>query len=176
MRFLTHGRVVALFVCLVMVLAFGTASLNAQDATMISGKFSATYTQMDSVVVGDEMGHLLTLSASEGDNVSTAEYGFMDGAKVTNTGYYDLVMGNGTQQGYIKLAAGEDMAFASWEGKVTTVLDTAGTPVSSFEGTFTYIKGSGKFEGIKGGGTYTGGLTSMTGYAVEWQGKYIIEK
>lgn len=176
MWFQIQGRVVTLFVCLVMALAFGTASLNAQDATKISGKITATYTQMDSVVVGDEMGHLLTLLVSEGDNVSTAEYGFMDGAKVTNMGYYDLVNGNGIQQGYIKLAAGDDMAFAKWEGKVTTVLDTAGTPVSSMKGTFTYIKGTGKFENIKGGGTYKGGFTSKTEYAVEWQGEYLIEK
>jgi hypothetical protein len=159
-----------------MAVAFGTASLNAQDATMISGKISATYTQQDSIVVGDDMGHLLTLSVSEGENVSTADNAFMDGAKITNMGYSDLIKGNGIQQGYVKFAAGEDMAFASWEGKVTTVLDTAGTPVSSFGGTFTYIKGTGKFENIKGGGTFKGGFTSKTAYAVEWQGKYLIEK
>ena len=176
MWFLTQGKAVTIFICLVMALAFGTASLNAQDATMVSGKISATYTQQDSIVVGDDMGHLLTLSVSEGENVSTADNAFMDGAKAVNMAYSDLIKGNGIQQGYIKLAAEGGMTFAKWEGKVTTVLDTAGTPVSSFEGTFTYVKGTGQFENIKGGGTFKGGLTSMTEYAVEWQGKYLIEK
>jgi hypothetical protein len=159
-----------------MVLAFGAASLNAQDATKISGKLSATYTQMDSIVVGDEMGHLIGLTVSDGKNVSTGEHAFMDGAKVTNMGYSDLIKGNGIQQGYVKFEKEGGTTFARWEGKVTTVLDTAGTPVSNFKGTFTYVKGTGKFKGIKGSGTYTGGLTSMTEYAVEWQGKYLIEK
>jgi hypothetical protein len=159
-----------------MAVAFGTASLNAQDATMISGKISATYTQQDSIVVGDEMGHLLTLTVSDGENVSTADNAFMDGAKIVNMGYSDLIKGNGTQQGYVKFAAGDDMAFAKWEGKVTTVPDTAGAPVTSFEGTFTYIKGAGKFESIKGSGTFKGGFTSKTEYFAEWQGKYLVKK
>ena len=113
MWLLTSGRVVTLFICLVMALALGAASVNAQEATKISGKISATYTQQDSIVVGDDVGHLLTLAVSEGENVSTADNAFMDGAKITNMAYSDLIKGNGIHQGYVKFAAEGGMTFAS---------------------------------------------------------------
>jgi hypothetical protein len=174
MWFVKPGTLAGLIVCL--ALTFGAASLAASQVTGISGTLTATYTQQDSVVVGDANGHIMTLGKSEGKNVSKGEHEFMNGARVVNMSYSDLTKGNGAHQGYIEFELGKDAVYAKWEGKVTTVLSPEGAPVTSFAGTFKYIKGSGQFENIKGGGTFKGEFTSKTAYSVEWQGEYLTEK
>jgi hypothetical protein len=164
------------FACLILALAFGTASLNAQEMTKISGKITATYTKQDSIVVGDVAGHTLILGISEGTNVNAGEHEFMDGARAVNMSFSDLTQGNGIHRGHVKFTKNGDVIYAKWEGKVTTVQTDEGDPAVSFEGIFEYTKGEGKFENIKGNGAYKGGFTSETEYSVEWQAEYIIEK
>jgi len=176
MRFIRPRRFGVSFVCLILALTFGAANLSAQKTTRVSGKITATYTNLDSIVVGDIIGHVLSLSTSEGKNVNTGEHTFMDGAQIVNMSYGDLIQGNGVHHGYIKFTKSDDAIYAKWEGKVTTVQATEGAPVTSFEGTLTYTKGTGKFGNIKGSGTYKGEFISKTEYSVEWQSDYSIEK
>jgi hypothetical protein len=91
-------------------------------------------------------------------------------------GYSDLVKGNGPQQGYIKFGQNGDTAIARWQGKATTTLSAEGTPMITFEGTFSFIKGTGQFENIEGNGTYKGKFISETSYMAEWQGEYVIKE
>lgn len=164
------------FVCFVLALALCAANLSAQETTKISGKITATYTNQDSIVVGDIIGHVLTMSTSEGKNVNTGEHAFMDGAQIINMSYSDLIQGNGVHQGHVKFTKNGDAIYAKWEGKVTTVQTTEGAPATSFEGILTYTKGTGKFENIKGNGTFKGEFISKTEYFTEWQADYSIEK
>ena len=76
----------------------------------------------------------------------------------------------------MKLTKKDDTVFAKWKGSVMTTLSAEGTPVTTFEGSFSYIKGTGHFENIHGGGTYKGRFISKTIYTVEWEGEYFIEK
>ena len=65
---------------------------------------------------------------------------------------------------------------SKWEHQLTTVMTEEGTPSTTFEGTFTYTGGMGKYENIKGGGTYKGMFTSKTEYVVDWMGEYSLEE
>jgi hypothetical protein len=167
---------ISLFIGLVLIIAFIPTASMAQQMTRIAGKMKAAYTKQDSIVVGDTEGHLLTLGISEGTNVSATEHKFMEGARIINYSFGDLVKGNGSHQGYVKFAENGDTAFAKWQGKITTTLSAEGTPLVKFEGTTTWIKGTGKFENIRGTGTYKGGFISKTEYEVEWAGDYYIKE
>ena len=176
MRFPKLRKAMVFFACLVVALAFGAANLSAQDTTKVSGKMTATYTQLDSIVVGDVAGHVISLSASQGKNASTGKKAFMDGAKIVNMSYSDVTMGNGSHQGYVKFTKDDDAVYAKWMGRIATTKTPEGAPVVTFEGSFMYIKGTGKLDGITGKGSYKGAFTSKTEYSVEWQGHYILKK
>ncbi len=166
----------ALFIGLALLLAVAPTSSNAQEMTKVAGKINLTYTHQDSIVVGDTEGHVLSFDMSEGTNVSIADDEFMEGAQVTIYAFSDLVAGNGPHEGYAKFAKNGDTTFAKWQGKVTTTLSAENTPVTTFEGTSTWIKGTGKFENIQGTNTYKGGFISKTEYEVEWAGEYTIKE
>ncbi len=170
------NRLIALFVGLALILAFTPTMTTAQEMTKIAGEIKAVYTKQDTAAVGDTEGHNLILATSEGPNVSTAAHEFMEGARVINYSFNDLVGGNGPHEGYVEFTKNGDSAFGKWQGKVTTTLSAEGVPATSFEGTTTWIKGTGKFESIQGTGTYKGEFISKTEYAVAWEGKYSIKE
>jgi len=176
MQFSMPRKTTTLFIGVVIVLVFCAVGLNAQQPTKISGKITLAVTHQDSIIVGDVTGHKITLIVTEGKNVNTGEREFMDGAQTVNMSYSDLVQGNGDNQGYIKLTKSGDTTFAKWKGKIKTTVMPEGNPVTSLEGTYIYIRGTGSFENIKGEGTYKGEFTSKTEYTVKWQGSYFIEK
>ena len=169
-------KATTLSIVLVIVLVICAVQLNAQQPTNISGKITAAATHQDSVIVGDVTNHKISLMVSEGTNVNTGESEFMDGAQVVNMSHSDLIQGNGIHQGYVRFTKDGDTTFAKWQGKVTTKVMPEGEPVTSFEGTYVYIKGTGSFENIKGEGTFKGEFTSKTEYTVEWQASYSVEK
>ena len=176
MRVLTSKRSMVLFISLALILAVGMMSSIAQQKSKIAGKMTLAYARQEMMDMGDTEGHVLSLSESDGINVSIGKHEFMDGAQVVNISFGDLVKGNGLHQGYVKLAKKDDTVFAKWEGKVTTTLSAEGTPITAFEGTLSYVKGTGKFENIQGSGTYKGKSISKTIYTVEWEGEYSIKK
>jgi hypothetical protein len=174
MGFVKPGKLMAFLVCLALAAAFGVTGTIAQEATKISGTLTLAYTAKDSLVVGDEGGHLMMLDLSEGKNVSTGDNAFMDGAQAANMSFADMTLGNGVNQGYVKFAAGDDAVYAKWSGTLTMVLTAEDEPDVSFEGEYTYIMGTGQYENIKGGGTYKGKFTSDTEYVCDWEGEYSI--
>ena len=176
MRKTTSRRLIALFIGLALILAFTPTISMAQKMTRAAGKIKAVYTKQDTVAVGDTEGHILSFGMSEGANVSATEDKFLEGARTVNYSFGDLVMGNGPHQGYIKFTKNGDTAFAKWQGRVTTTVSAEGVPAVKFEGTTTWIKGTGKFENIQGTGTYKGGFLTKTEYEVEWAGDYYIKK
>ena len=176
MQFSKPGRTTTLFIGVVIVLVFCAVGLNAQQPTKISGKMTLAVTHQDSIIVSDVTGHRISLMISEGENVNTGEREFMDGAQIVNMSHSDLVQGNGVDRGYIRLTKSEDTVFAKWQGEIKTKVMSEGNPVTSLEGTFIYIKGTGSFEDIKGDGTFKGDFISETEFTVEWLGSYYIEK
>jgi hypothetical protein len=89
----------------------------------------------------------------------------MDGAEVRSVELADLVQGNGSHQGYITFSQNGEEHVSKWSGKVTTVLGPDKKPRTTFEGTWTKVKGP------PGSGTYRGQMTAPNAYSVEWAGE-----
>jgi hypothetical protein len=176
MQVVTSKRPMVLFCSLALIFALWVTVSIAKEHTEIAGKMTITYTKQEKIDVGDTEEHIISLSQGEGTNVSTGEHTFMDGAQLVNVSFGDLVGGNGPHQGYVKLVKEDDIVFAKWKGEVTTTLSAEDTPVVTFEGSLSYINGTGQFENIQGGGSYKGGFTSKTTYTVEWEGEYSIKE
>lgn len=137
----------------------------------IAGTFDAKYVEQHPLSVPDAAGHALVLGRVEGVNRSTGPTPYMDKGKVTNFEFGDLTQGNGPQQGYISMSQGADSVISKWSGKVTTTLSPDKTPITTFQGTWNKVKGTGRYQGITGSGNYKGHFTSQTEYTVDWNGQ-----
>jgi hypothetical protein len=163
------SAVVAASLPLATVALLGWSSGSAPSR--IAGTFSARYAEQHPLAVPDAAGHALVLGRVEGVNRSTGPTPYMDRGKVTNFEFADLTHGNGPQQGYISMSKGADSVISKWSGKVTTTLSPDKSPITTFEGTWTKVKGTGRYESITGKGTYKGRFTSQTEYTVDWSGE-----
>jgi len=168
-------KLIGLFISLVLIFTLGVTTSIAQQKTKIAGKITAASTTFSKITVGDTEGHIIFLEEFEGFNVSTGEEKFMDGAQDVTRGFGDFVMGNGPIQVYGKLSLNGDIVFYKFQGMVAPTLSPEGKPVNGFEVSFTYTKGTGKYENIQGSGTYKG-FTSGGTLIGEWEGEYFIKK
>lgn len=164
-----------LMLVLLLIFAVGLTNCYAQKKISVSGEIKYTFTKVERFNIGDVEGHTFTVSESEGINTNTGSNVFMDGAKVTHYGFSDLVKGNGPHQGYNKLVSDDGSYFVKYEGKIKTALSSEGKEVTTFEGKYTWIGGTGNYENIQGKGTYEGRFTSEKEYTVYWEGKYHIK-
>jgi hypothetical protein len=169
MRSLSRARLLpALALLLLGTLA---ASRSAPERLQVGGTFTMTYTQMHPVPVGDAEGHVLISNHATGTNRSTGRDLYMDRAAVANTETADLAQGNGPHQGYAIFSSGAERSVTQWQGKITTVLGPDKQPVTTFQGTWTKLNGTGRYAGVKGQGTYKGRMTGQKTYLVEWKGE-----
>jgi len=140
--------------------------------TKISGKQTYNFTEVKEFEVVDTDGHSMSLRKAEGVNNSSGQSAFMNEAKMINISFDDLVMGNGPHEGYNTMEKNGDTGVSRWSGKIKTVMQDD-SPVTTFEGTFKFVYGTGAFKNLTGGGgTYTGHFTSETSYEVDWEGEY----
>lgn len=154
------------------LLAIGVVAWSpAGNTAKVAGEFNGRVVQHDTIGFGDTPGHILALNQAKGTNRSTGATDYMDGADIVNSELSDLVMGTGTHQGYIVMSKGADSAFTRWSGKVTTRLSADKTPTTTFEGTWSKLRGTGRYTGIKGTGRYQGHMTSPTEYVIQWGGE-----
>jgi hypothetical protein len=137
----------------------------------IAGTFTARYAEQHPLPVADAEGHALLLGRVQGVNRSTGPTRYMDQGMVTSLEFGDLVQGNGSHQGYITFSQGGDTVISKWSGTVTTTLAPDKTPMTSFAGTWTKLKGTGRYEAITGKGTYKGHFISQTEYICDWSGE-----
>ena len=96
----------------------------------------------------------------------------MNGATIVTADTSNLVDGNGPHHGSITMSKGADGVVYAWKGQVTTVLAADQKPESTFEGTWTTLQGSGRYQGVRGRGTYQGRFTTPSADAsvFEWKG------
>lgn len=143
----------------------------AEDRETLSGTFTATFASRQAHQVGDAPGHVIGVALAQGTNRSTGPTEYMGGGSVVNVETHDLVRGNGTHQGYSTFALGSDTTISKWSGEVTTVLGADQRPVTTFEGTWTKSRGTGRYVASHGHGTYKGRMTSNKDYIIEWAGE-----
>jgi hypothetical protein len=176
MRILTCTRAIPLLIGIVLLFTLVASTLPAQQKIKVSGKHTLAYISENTINVGDAEDHIISLSEFEGSNVSTGEVKLMDGALDIGMTCSDVVKGNGPHHGYGRMSLNGDVIFWEHRGTATTTLSSEGKPVTTVEGSFLWTNGSGKYEGIKGSGTYKGKYISKTIVIVEWEGEYIIQK
>jgi hypothetical protein len=164
-----------LFLGFVFISGLCLADLAAQEKMKIGGKAEVEYTKREAMDIGDVEGHMMTLSQLAGTNKSTGENMFMDGADVTIYGFSDSIKGNGHAMGYSRTKLGDDCVFIEYKGEVKTTL-VEGKPVTVFETTCKFIKGTGKYENIQGEYTATAKMVSETKMVIESQGYYFIKE
>lgn len=176
MKNFKSNRWLGLLISLTFMLSFCVTFSPAQEKIKAAGKLTLEYTEQHSVDVTDNEGHSLSIGKLEGINVSNGKNKFMDGAKVVAVSFGDYVKGNGPSLGYGKMTLNGDSVFWKDEGKSITTLSPEGTPITTFEGTYTVIKGTGQYENIQGSGIFKGKLISATKVIYEWEGEYFIKK
>ena len=143
-----------------------------ESKTKINGKQTYTFTATKEFEIVDVDGHLMSLRKAEGVNKSSGEGAFLNDARMVNISFDDLVMGNGPHQGYSITEKDGDKGVTKWQGKIETKMQD-GKPVTTFEGTFSFISGSGTLEKVVGGGgTYKGYFTSENSYVVDWESEF----
>ena len=131
-----------------------------------SGSFSGRTSSQTTISLPDVSNHDLSLAEVRGVQKSTDHH--WDNAKITYWGTADLIAGNGPQHGYfVNEHADGDRDFGTFEGKIVT---TGGEV--TIEGNWKYTGGTGNFQGLTGGGTYKGRMTSPTEVENTWEGAY----
>jgi len=131
-----------------------------------SGSFSGRATSQTTISLPDASNHDLSLVEVRGVQKSTDQH--WENAKITYWGTADVTTGNGAQRGYfVNEHADGDRDFGTFEGKIVT---TGGE--IALEGNWKYTGGTGNFQGLTGGGTYKGRMTSATEVENTWEGAY----
>lgn len=161
---------------LALIIVFCVTYSTAQQKTTISGKVTTASTVRYEIPSDDTDGHSILVIRSEGVNLSTGIDKFMDGAEYSYVSYHDYIKGNGPHVSYAKMTLNGDTVFSKAEGKTKTTISPKGKPIITIEGTVTFTKGTGVYEGIQGSGSYKGKYISSNIMVIEWQGEYVIKK
>ena len=161
--------IVALIVFTMGILLLGDALAGER------GKFVARWvvygTSFQTLKVPDVEGHTIFLTEAKGIAFSEKWGAHL----IYLTGTYDIIKkGEGTVQGYNQMTFPDGSTITSkWEGKLMGRGRTV-TGASSTEGTWTYIKGTGKFEGIQGVGTYKSYILGTGQWYNDMEGDYTL--
>jgi nitrous oxidase accessory protein NosD len=156
---------------LLLLMALSMAA-SASAQTKLTGKVHCAKPNPDySIEVGDQPGHLLTarkaactwtegmqiagLKVKGAQDVATGE---VTGASVHDTGYHVATMENG------------DTYTVRFNGAAMMAKDKTGT----ITGKWTFVSGTGKLKGIKGGGTYKGTAAADGSADVDVEGDYTL--
>ena len=122
----------------------------AGETVQEKGRSVFHYFKAEAAKVGDVPGHVVGVAEASGLN-------FLDSG---NIGAYsvqvtfDYINGSGPHQGYTMTTFEDGSTMVAKIRGTTTA--TQGGKISLFKGKYTYIKGTGRYEGIQGGGSYTG--------------------
>lgn len=134
----------------------------------VSGSFSGKATSQSTIALQDVSNHDLGLLEVRGLQKSPDEK--WNNSKIAYWATADLIAGNGLQRGYfVNEHSDGDRDFGIFEGRIST----SGGQVT-IEGTWKFTGGTGKFNGLTGGGTYKGRMTSPVEIENNWEGTYQI--
>lgn len=165
---------------LVTLLATILLSSQASLAQAQTGSFTANgkmtgLLSETKMLPGDKQGHELTM-VRRMDSITYSDPVFGSGEAVVIS-ISDYVIGTGGQhRGYfaIKHPNGET-TFTAYEGANEITPKAGGPPDNTFAGKWQCIGGTGRFDGISGGGTYKG-MATPTGPTYEFEGQYNLKR
>lgn len=134
---------------------------------VLKGKEIGNTTEATWIQIGDDESHgigtyqMTWLIFLEDGQVGTA----------TDKGTFEPRKGVGTHQGYfVATYADGSTQMLRYQG----TSKPAGEKTSAVQGKSTYISGTGRFDGMKGEGTYTGTQYSNGMYALDWEAKVTV--
>lgn len=130
-----------------------------------SGTFAGTITSQATLGIEDEKNHELSLAQVRGPQTSPDPR--WDGAVITYSAHIELIGPRGTQRGYfVNSHKDGDSDFGSFQGEIAPEGDAI-----VCQGTWKFIGGTGRYEGIAGSGPFR---MKLSGKSVEttWEGTY----
>lgn len=157
----------SLTLCFVLIASIAHAQEKFRRDTIEYG----VLTKVERVDVADDIGgHKLSIASYKGVDVN--------GGIFENQSMLDMVNFNGTQWGYQKTVEKDgSIIWGKFQGKVTGKLTGEGKPpLMSFEGTWSIVKGTGKYKNAVGGGTYKGRFIGDGIFINNVWGTYSIKK
>jgi hypothetical protein len=119
----------------------------------------------EQVEIGDEEGHVIILLEGAGIITFFQWKGPIDWAVRKECGLLDIntKTGAGSAHGYgIDTDKDGDIMYSAYQGKLVE---------GHWSGEFTYVKGTGKYEGIKGKATWSAVNINPKQWLVDWEGE-----
>ena len=135
-------------------------------AEPIKGRVVFHYVKMEVIQVGDVPGHVIGVADAAGLTFDDIENKV--GTFATHV-LFDSTKGNGTHWGYDMRTYDDGSMITKFQG--TTMAGEG--EMSSFQGTSTFTKGTGRYEGIQGGTSYAG-KGGPTGRYADVTGSYTL--
>ena len=122
------------------------------------------------VDIPDHPGHALSVSQFKCTWTKPMEIAGVQSKDGVDSGSMDLRGDKGSSHGYyVDTMTNGDKAFVHWQG-------TDSMKEGTSEGKWTYTGGTGKFKGLKGGGTYKGKYAPDGTVSFDVEGEYTIGK
>ncbi|MBI3530352.1 MAG: hypothetical protein HY067_20595 [Betaproteobacteria bacterium] len=156
------------FLIMAVTMALGVSSFSAQaeKREQTSVKTNQRSVAKSTVTIGDVPNH----EVFQETLISSIKYSNPD-FKVSEEWVYsqtDQVDGSGTHRCYwIDFHHGGEQTYGTCEGAHKTVAKDDGSWLSTWEGKYRYLGGTGKFKNIKGTGTYKGKVGSKEPFIEE---------
>ena len=159
-----------LLIVLASIIAFGVTTASAQDKVKVKLTKFIVITKWEQKEVGDVKDHFLVHYEAK-DISSDGRFIYYKSAQG------DYVKGVGPHRGYNEVVDREGGTFFNkYEGMTTNEKSPEGKSIKRVKGTYTYTKGTGKYEGIQGGGTYYGTVIGKGIISMDVEGEYVIKK
>jgi hypothetical protein len=122
--------------------------------------------------VGDHPGHVLMIGKAPCTFTAQIEIAGLKSTAYSPAGVTDLNGAKGQSRGYgVQTMENGDKVYVRYQD--TSTLTEAGKAVT-FEGTWSYTGGTGKFKGIKGNGTYKGSGATDGETNLQVEGEYTL--
>jgi len=152
----------SIIICILTIVALlmGSAT-QAEETKTMNCKVSCYLAHIEVLPVGDVEGHGVSISSRKG--LAFFESGEV--ATFTNWATQDATKGKGPHQGYAMFTFEDGSTFV---GKFEGTNEPIPKELTMIKGTGVFIKGTGRFEGIKGSYTYSG--KTFTPYSKETKG------
>jgi hypothetical protein len=135
----------------IMAWILGSVTQAGAQTYTLKCRSTGHFPKMHIIEVGDVPGHILLVA--EGAGVYSCDDGSV--ATGSSKSMAEFTKGSGKTQSYYEVLTFEDGS-TYWTKAQFNITPAPDGETGIWEGTIEYIKGTGRFEGIQGGGTFTG--------------------
>ena len=143
----------AIYICIILIIAtwlLGSITEVGAQSYTLKCRETGHMPKVHVIEVGDVPGHIVLVGENAG--VLSCDDGSI--ATTSTKWMTDMTKGSGKSLAY-ELISYEDGS-TTWVKSKTTVTAEPERKTGRWEGTFEYVKGTGRFEGIRGSASYTG--------------------